>query len=81
MPAFGDRLSHQEIIAVLTYVEESLGDKTKRGLSIRESQALASEEDPFPPGGVRRLAVSLCLRGIPLRSTVIVVLGFCLQSS
>ena len=52
MPAFGDRLSHQEIIAVLTYVKSLWGDKTKRGLSIRESQALASEEeDPFPPGG------------------------------
>ena len=51
MPAFGDRLTRQEVIAVLTYVKSLWGDKTKRGLSIRESQALASEEDPFPSDG------------------------------
>ncbi len=51
MPAFGDRLSHEEIIDVLTYVKSFWGDKTKRGLSIRESQALVSEQDPFPPEG------------------------------
>ena len=51
MPAFGDRLSHQEIIEVLTYVKSLWGDKTKRGLSIRESQTLASEQDPFPSDG------------------------------
>ena len=48
MPAFGDRLSHEEIIGVLTYVKSLWGDKTKLGLSIRESQALVSEQDPFP---------------------------------
>ena len=51
MPALGDRLSHQEIIAVLTYIKSLWGDRTKRGLSIRESQALVSEEDPFPSDG------------------------------
>ena len=48
MPAFGDRLSHEEIVQVLTYVKSLWGDKTKRGLSIWESQALVSEQDPFP---------------------------------
>ena len=48
MPAFGDHLSRQEIIDVLTYIKSLWGDKTKRGLSIRESQALVSERDPFP---------------------------------
>ena len=51
MPSFGDQLSHQEIVEVLTYIKSLWGDKTKRGLSIRESQALASEEDPFPSDG------------------------------
>ena len=51
MPMFGDRLSRQEIIEVLTYVKSLWGDKTKRGLSIRESQASASEQDPFPTEG------------------------------
>ncbi len=51
MPAFGDRLSHQEIIEVLAYVKSLWGDKSKRGMSIRESQALASEQDPFPSDG------------------------------
>ena len=51
MPAFGDQLSHEEIVAVLAHIKDLWGDKTKRGLSIRESQALVSEEDPFPSGG------------------------------
>ena len=51
MPVFGDWLSHQEIIEVLTYVKSLWEDKTKRGLSIRESQTLASEQDPFPSDG------------------------------
>ena len=51
MPGFGDRLTHQEIIEVLTYVKSLWGDKEKRGLSIRESQAIVSEQDPFPVGG------------------------------
>ncbi len=51
MPAFGERLSHQEIVGVLTYIKSLWGDKTYQGVSIRESQALLSEEDPFPLGG------------------------------
>ena len=51
MPAFGDRLSHEEIVAVLTYIKSLWGDKTRMGLSIRESQALVSEDDPFPDKG------------------------------
>ena len=48
MPAFGDLLSHEEIIEVLAYVKSLWGDKTAQGLSIRETQALISERDPFP---------------------------------
>ena len=48
MPAFGGKLSHSETVAVLTYVKSLWGDKERRGLSIRESQALVSERDPFP---------------------------------
>ena len=51
MPAFGDQLSHEEIVAVLAHIKDLWGDKSKRELSIRESQALVSEEDPFPSGG------------------------------
>ena len=51
MPAFGDRLSHDEIVAVLTYLKSLWGGKTSRGISIVESQARASEDDPFPPDG------------------------------
>ena len=51
MPAFGDHLSRQEIIDVLAYIKSLWGDKTKRGLSIRESQSLVSELDPFPASG------------------------------
>ena len=51
MPAFGERLSHDEIVAVLTYVKSLWDGKTSRGISILESQAFASEQDPFPPGG------------------------------
>ena len=50
MPAFGDQLSHEEIVEVLNYVKSLWGDKTSRGLSIREFQALVSEQDPLPPG-------------------------------
>ena len=51
MPAFGDRLSHDEIIAVLTYIKDLWGDKTKRDIPIRESQEFVSQRDPFPPAG------------------------------
>ena len=48
MPAFGELLSHDEIVATLEYVKSLWGDKIKRGLSIRESQRLLSEGDPYP---------------------------------
>ena len=51
MPAFGEQLSHEELIAVITYVKSLWGDQVKRGLTLRESQALVSEGDPFPPSG------------------------------
>ena len=49
MPAFGDRLSRDEIVAVLAHVKSLWAGKTSRGLSIVEAQAYASESDPFPP--------------------------------
>ena len=52
MPAFGDRLTQEEIVAVLEYVQSLWEDKTKLGVSIRESQALVSEQDPYPVGAV-----------------------------
>ncbi len=52
MPAFGDNLSHEEIVEVLTYVKSLWSGKTSRsGLSISESQAFVSEGDPFPDSG------------------------------
>ena len=48
MPPFGEILSQQEIIAVLTYVKSLWDGKTSRGLSISESQAYLSQQDPFP---------------------------------
>ena len=51
MPAFGDQLSPQEIVDVLTHVKSLWGDKAFQGQSIRETQALVSENDRFPPTG------------------------------
>ena len=52
MPAFGETLSHQEVINVLNYVKSLWADKISRsGLSISESQAYVSESDPFPDSG------------------------------
>ena len=50
MPAFGENLSHEEIIAVISYVKSLWGDKIAEGLGlpIRESQELVSKTDPFP---------------------------------
>ena len=48
MPAFGEQLSHEEIIAVIEYVKSLWADKEIRGVSILEHQALMSETDPFP---------------------------------
>ncbi len=49
MPAFGEQLSHGEIVDVITYSKSLWGDKEARGISIARSQALVSENDPFPP--------------------------------
>ncbi len=52
MPAFGETFSDDEIIDVLTYVKSLWGDRISRsGLSITESQAFISENDPYPTGG------------------------------
>jgi len=51
MPAFEDRLSHEEIIAVLTYIKSLWGNKVRMDFSIRESQELLSQRDPYPPQG------------------------------
>ncbi len=48
MPAFGDQLSHQDIVDVLAYVKSLWGDQSIRGVSIREAQAEISKNDPFP---------------------------------
>ena len=50
MPAFGEQLSHEEIVGVITYVKSLWGDKTGRGMSIGEWQAEVSVNDPFPAG-------------------------------
>ena len=49
MPAFGDTLSHDEVVSVITYVKSLWGDKEARGISKAESQSLVSQNDPFPP--------------------------------
>ena len=51
MPAFGQKLTHEEIVAVINYVKSLWGDKAAHGLVKREAQAQASEEDPFPTPG------------------------------
>ena len=48
MPSFREQLIHDELVAVITYIKTFWIDKTSRGLSILESQALVSENDPFP---------------------------------
>ncbi len=50
MPAFGDILSHEEIIDVLNYVKSLWGDQMIHGVTKREAQARVSENDPFPAG-------------------------------
>lgn len=52
MPGFGDQLSHQEIIDVLTYVKSLWGDQAVQGTTKREAQAMVSGNDPFPPAPV-----------------------------
>ena len=50
MPAFGEKLSRDEIVAVINYLKSLWGDKEAQGLDLRltESQAIVSETDPFP---------------------------------
>ena len=48
MPAFGDKLTHQEIIDVLTYVKSLWGNQAVHGTTKRDAQAMVSENDPFP---------------------------------
>ena len=50
MPAFGEVLSHDDIIAVIEYVKSLWGDKVAEGLGLRKrvSQSLVSETDPYP---------------------------------
>lgn len=50
MPAFGEQLSHHELVAVIRYIKSFWSGKTSRGLSIVESQVFVSENDPFPTG-------------------------------
>ena len=44
----GGRGWEKGTMAVLTYIKSLWGDRTSLGLSIRESQALVSDKDPFP---------------------------------
>ena len=48
MPAFGDNLTRQEIIDVLTYVKTLWNGKTFSDVSITELQGRRSVNDPFP---------------------------------
>ena len=49
MPAFGELLTHAEILDVLAYVKSLWGDQAIHGTTKREAQAMVSENDPFPP--------------------------------
>ena len=50
MPAFGEVLSHDEIVSVIEYVKSLWGDKIAQGSGQvkKDSQALVSENDPYP---------------------------------
>lgn len=48
MPAFGDKLTHDEVIAVLEHVKSLWAGKEKLGFQITESQALVSQDNPYP---------------------------------
>ena len=50
MPAFGEVLSHEDIIAVIEYVKSLWSDKVAEGLGLKKqaAQALVSETDPYP---------------------------------
>ena len=48
---FGEILSREEIITVIKYLKSPWGDKLAEGFGLMKGgyQALASENDPFPP--------------------------------
>ena len=50
MPAFGEKLSRDEMVSVINYLKILWGDKRAQGLDLllSESQAIVSETDPFP---------------------------------
>ena len=48
MPAFNEKLTHKDIVDVLTYVKSLWVDQTIHGMSKQEAQARVSENDPFP---------------------------------
>ena len=50
MPAFGEKLSREEMVSVISYLKSLWGEKMAQGLGLlkRESQAIVSETDPFP---------------------------------
>ncbi len=50
MPAFGEELTHEEIIAVLEYVKSLWDGKTIDGLAIRNTQRELSAVHPYPAG-------------------------------
>ena len=51
MPAFGETLTREEIIAVLEYVKTLWAGKTQDGLAIGDAQRQLSEADPYPGEG------------------------------
>ena len=48
MPAFGDKLSQQEIVSVLAYIKSLWEGKSFADASLNELQAARSVNDPFP---------------------------------
>lgn len=51
MPAFGETLTREEIIAVLEYIKTLWAGKTQDGLAIGDAQRQISEADPYPREG------------------------------
>ena len=51
MPAFGETLTREEIIAVLEYIKTLWAGKTQDGLAIGDAQGQLSEADPYPGEG------------------------------
>ena len=48
MPAFGDKLSQEEIVSVLAYIKSLWEGKSFADASLTELQAARSVNDPFP---------------------------------